>query len=51
MTDAIKPKITGKKFASSDEPISDACTMNAPKIAGIASIKLNLAANSLSNPF
>ena len=31
-------------------PISLSWTTNAPKIAGIDNIKLNLAANSLSNP-
>ena len=47
---AMKPKITGKKLTSSAEPISLTCKINAPKIAGIDNIKLNLAANSLSKP-
>ena len=46
----MKPKITGKKFASIAPPISLSCNRNAPKIAGIDRIKLNLAANSLSSP-
>ena len=50
MIDARNPKNTGRKFASIADPMSFICRMNAPNIAGIDSMKLNFAANSLSKP-
>ena len=47
---AKNPNKTAKALKSVIVPISLSWTTNAPKIAGIDNIKLNLAANSLSNP-
>ena len=48
--DTINPINIGRKFASIAEPMSFNLKTNAPNIAGIDNIKLNLAANSFSRP-
>ena len=50
MIDATKPNNIGRKLASIADPMSFNWNTNAPKIAGMDNMKLNLAANSLSSP-